>query len=100
MDDMSEFQGAQPYGPQADLGTPAPIAIEAPVRLEVDGRTVEVAAGTSVMRAAELAGIKVPKLCATDTLDAFGSNSGCRHAEIRPVFRRPLILRRRLPNGK
>ena len=33
--------------------------------------------GTSVMRAAALAGIDVPKLCATDSLEAFGSCRLC-----------------------
>ncbi len=33
--------------------------------------------GTSVMRAAALAGVQVPKLCATDTLKAFGSCRLC-----------------------
>ena len=35
------------------------------------------ARGTSVMRAAALAGVQVPKLCATDTLKAFGSCRLC-----------------------
>jgi formate dehydrogenase major subunit len=38
---------------------------------------VSVPEGTSVMRAAALAGVKVPKLCATDTLKAFGSCRLC-----------------------
>ena len=33
--------------------------------------------GTSVMRAAALAGVKIPKLCATDQLEAFGSCRLC-----------------------
>jgi formate dehydrogenase major subunit len=33
--------------------------------------------GTSVMRAAALAGLKIPKLCATDQLEAFGSCRLC-----------------------
>jgi formate dehydrogenase major subunit len=74
---MSELHRAEPYRPQADLGTPAPLQIAGMVHLEVDGKAVEVAAGTSVMRAAELAGINVPKLCATDTLEAFGSCRMC-----------------------
>src|SRR5207302_8425442 len=43
----------------------------------VDGQPVTVPEGTSVMRAAALAGVKVPKLCATDTLKAFGSCRLC-----------------------
>jgi formate dehydrogenase major subunit len=65
-----------------DLGTPAPDRRErtpapADVELVVDGTAVCVAAGTSVMRAAALAGVDIPKLCATDTLDAFGSCRLC-----------------------
>ena len=59
-----------------DLGTPAwpgPASVE----LEIDGLTVKVPEGTSVMRAAALAGIDVPKLCATDSLAAFGSCRLC-----------------------
>jgi formate dehydrogenase major subunit len=58
-----------------DLGTPA--AAGAPVTVEIDGRPVTVPDGTSVMRAASLAGVQVPKLCATDTLKAFGSCRLC-----------------------
>src|SRR6266705_6097900 len=61
-----------------DLGTP-PVAepSTALVTVEIDGRTVTVPDGTSVMRAAALAGVRVPKLCATDTLKAFGSCRLC-----------------------
>ena len=59
-----------------DLGTPASPAA-AQVTLEIDGNTVTVPAGTSVMRAAALAGARIPKLCATDTLKAFGSCRLC-----------------------
>ena len=59
-----------------DLGTPeSPGA--ATVTVEIDGRPVTVAAGTSLMRAAALAGTDIPKLCATDTLKAFGSCRLC-----------------------
>jgi formate dehydrogenase major subunit len=58
-----------------DLGTPA--ADGAPVTLEIDGATVTVPAGTSIMRAAALADHDIPKLCATDTLKAFGSCRVC-----------------------
>ncbi|MDH3787653.1 MAG: formate dehydrogenase subunit alpha [Xanthomonadales bacterium] len=54
-----------------------PLKIGMPVTLTVDGRPVTVTAGASVMRAAAEAGIKVPKLCATDSLDAFGSCRVC-----------------------
>jgi formate dehydrogenase major subunit len=59
-----------------DLGTPARQS-ETNVTLEIDGVSVTVPAGTSVMRAAALAEIPVPKLCATDTLEAFGSCRLC-----------------------
>ncbi len=62
--------------PDADYGTPASKAKEL-VTLTVDGFEVTVPAGTSVMRAAKEAGISVPKLCATDSLDAFGSCRLC-----------------------
>src|SRR5262245_32033042 len=58
-----------------DMGTPS-VAGE-PVTLEIDGATVTVPAGTSIMRAAALAERDVPKLCATDTLKAFGSCRVC-----------------------
>jgi len=65
------------YESRLDMGTPMPLKIGMPVTLTVDGRPVTVTAGASVMRAAAEAGIKVPKLCATDSLDAFGSCRVC-----------------------
>ncbi|MBR9913152.1 MAG: formate dehydrogenase subunit alpha [Gammaproteobacteria bacterium] len=64
------------YEPDADYGTP-PSTSDTQVTLSIDGVAVTVAEGTSVMRAAAEAGIKVPKLCATDALDAFGSCRIC-----------------------
>src|SRR5258708_38529965 len=60
-----------------DFGTPQPANGAGAVTLEIDGRQVSVPEGTSIMRAAALAGVKVPKLCATDTLKAFGSCRLC-----------------------
>src|ERR1700722_6256704 len=60
-----------------DLGTPNPAQSAGPVTVEIDGVSVTVPEGTSVMRAAALADVKVPKLCATDTLKAFGSCRLC-----------------------
>jgi formate dehydrogenase major subunit len=60
-----------------DRGTPAVAPGAASVTLEIDGTSVTVAEGTSLMRAAALADVKVPKLCATDTLKAFGSCRLC-----------------------
>jgi formate dehydrogenase major subunit len=59
-----------------DLGTPA-VASDHDVEVFIDGRPVTVPAGISVMRAAALAGVSIPKLCATDTLQAFGSCRLC-----------------------
>jgi len=59
-----------------DLGTPAAPG-PATVELQIDGLTVTVPEGTSIMHAAGLAGIDVPKLCATDSLAAFGSCRLC-----------------------
>ena len=59
-----------------DFGTPAQPGADT-VNLEIDGIKISVPAGTSVMRASALAGIKVPKLCATDTLEPFGSCRLC-----------------------
>ncbi|WCM28489.1 formate dehydrogenase subunit alpha [Sphingomonas sp. QA11] len=62
---------------EIDLGTkPAPGAGPM-VSLTIDGQAIEVPEGTSVMRAAALMGTSVPKLCATDNLDAFGSCRLC-----------------------
>ncbi len=58
-----------------DMGTPVREGV--PVTLQVDGVEVTVPAGTSLMRAASEAGIKVPKLCSTDTLEPFGSCRLC-----------------------
>ncbi|MFD3591272.1 formate dehydrogenase subunit alpha [Nocardia sp. NPDC058640] len=63
--------------PERDLGTPAPPSDAAPITVDIDGLPVTVGEGTSVMRAAALAGIDIPKLCATDSLDAFGSCRLC-----------------------
>ena len=59
-----------------DLGTPAALS-ESTVTVHIDGTAVEVPAGTSIMRAASLAGTQIPKLCATDSLDAHGSCRLC-----------------------
>ncbi|SDY90522.1 formate dehydrogenase alpha subunit [Collimonas sp. OK242] len=59
-----------------DFGTPER-ASEHTVTIEIDGVEVHVAAGTSVMRAAVEAGVNVPKLCATDSLEPFGSCRLC-----------------------
>jgi len=59
-----------------DLGTPASDSAKQ-VTLEIDGFRVTVPEGTSVMRAAASFGIQIPKLCATDSLEPFGSCRLC-----------------------
>ncbi|AIU25390.1 formate dehydrogenase [Pandoraea pnomenusa] len=62
------------HGP--DMGTPARKS-EVEVTLEIDGQTVTVPAGTSIMRAAAGTDVNIPKLCATDSLEPFGSCRLC-----------------------
>ena len=64
------------YEPQADFGTPE-ISSDTQVCLTIDGRKVTVPAGTSLMRAAATCGGSIPSLCATDSLEAFGSCRMC-----------------------
>ncbi|OZA27629.1 MAG: formate dehydrogenase subunit alpha [Hydrogenophilales bacterium 17-64-11] len=59
-----------------DRGTPARTSTQH-VALRIDGIPVRVPAGTSVMHAAAEAGIDIPKLCATEQLEAFGSCRLC-----------------------
>jgi formate dehydrogenase major subunit len=61
---------------ETDYGTPLRTSAQE-ITLDIDGMSVTVAAGTSVMRAAMEAGVKVPKLCATDSLEPFGSCRLC-----------------------
>jgi formate dehydrogenase major subunit len=59
-----------------DFGTPKRIS-DKTVNLTIDGVSVSVPEGTSVMHAASLSGVNVPKLCATDSLEPFGSCRLC-----------------------
>ena len=59
-----------------DHGTPARAAAKT-VTLTIDDREIAVPEGTSVLRAASLAGLAIPKLCATESLEAFGSCRLC-----------------------
>ncbi|CAN7705362.1 formate dehydrogenase subunit alpha [Bosea sp. LjRoot237] len=61
---------------EIDFGTPIRVA-EKTVTLTIDGESVTVPAGTSVMAAAMSVGTKIPKLCATDSLEPFGSCRLC-----------------------
>lgn len=65
-----------PLMPPTDFGTPASASTQH-VTLVIDGFSVTVPAGTSLMRAAVLAGTQIPKLCATDALEPFGSCRLC-----------------------
>ncbi|MCB2060989.1 MAG: (2Fe-2S)-binding protein, partial [Novosphingobium sp.] len=64
------------YERQPDFGTPE-VQSDTTITLTIDGREVTVSAGTSVMRAASLAGGEIPKLCSTDSLQSFGSCRLC-----------------------
>ncbi|VVE57009.1 formate dehydrogenase subunit alpha [Pandoraea horticolens] len=59
-----------------DYGTPRRESTKE-VTLEIDGEQITVPAGTSIMRAASEGGVNVPKLCATDSLEPFGSCRLC-----------------------
>ncbi|PCI48715.1 MAG: formate dehydrogenase, partial [Alphaproteobacteria bacterium] len=61
---------------EKDYGTPE-IKSETTVTLNIDGKTVTVAEGTSLMRAAAEVGTNIPSLCATDCLESFGSCRLC-----------------------
>ena len=59
-----------------DFGTPKVIS-DTPITLSIDGIEICVPMGTSLMRAARLAGTNIPSLCATDSLKALGSCRMC-----------------------
>ena len=61
---------------EIDYGTPKSKA-QKTVTLTIDGASVTVPEGTSIMRAAMEMGTQIPKLCATDMVDAFGSCRLC-----------------------
>lgn len=69
---------------EKDLGTPAVESTQM-VELSIDGQQIRVQAGTSILRAAALADINIPKLCASDNLEAFGS---CRLCAVKIEGRR------------
>jgi len=79
MDDI-KYTVAKPnvlkYEPEKDYGTPKKDS-EVLVTLNIDGVEVTVPEGTSIMHAAQLSGVTVPKLCATDSLEPFGSCRLC-----------------------
>lgn len=61
---------------EIDYGTPIRLS-DKTVTLTIDGQSVTVPAGTSVMAAAMSLGTAIPKLCATDSLEPFGSCRLC-----------------------
>ncbi|MFG1350344.1 formate dehydrogenase subunit alpha [Xanthobacter autotrophicus] len=61
---------------EIDYGTPASKSQKL-VSLTIDGMSVSVPEGTSIMRAAMELGNQIPKLCATDMLESFGSCRLC-----------------------
>ncbi len=65
-----------PLNPEIDYGTPESKS-EKLVTLTIDGVAVEVPEGTSIMRAAMEVGTQIPKLCATDMVESFGSCRLC-----------------------
>ena len=77
---------------ETDFGTP-PISAEPGrsrhlVELHIDGQAIQVPDGTSIMRAAAESGVRIPKLCATVSLKAFGS---CRMCLVEVEGRRGMI---------
>ena len=72
----------------ADLVSIAAGATTDTVQLDIDGQRLRAPAGTSIMRAAKEAGLDIPKLCATDSLKAFGS---CRVCLVEVEGRRGLV---------
>jgi formate dehydrogenase major subunit len=61
---------------ELDYGTPIRVSVQT-VSLTIDGQHVTVPAGTSVMAAAATLGTQIPKLCATDSIEPFGSCRLC-----------------------
>src|SRR4030081_2987539 len=61
---------------EIDFGTPRSKS-QTMVTLTIDGQPISVPEGTSIMRAAMEAGTQIPKLYATDMVDAFGSCRLC-----------------------
>jgi formate dehydrogenase major subunit len=76
---LQYFDPEKDLDPNKDYGTPsvgASVSAEL-ISVTIDGQDIAVPAGTSIMRAASLADINIPKLCATDSIEAFGSCRIC-----------------------
>jgi formate dehydrogenase major subunit len=69
---------------EADFGTPASGETET-VSVEIDGIATTARKGDTILRAAREFGVDIPKLCATDSLKAFGS---CRLCVVEVVGRK------------
>ncbi|MEX0827441.1 MAG: 2Fe-2S iron-sulfur cluster-binding protein, partial [Haliea sp.] len=61
---------------EIDYGTPA-VDSDEQVSLQIDGQEITVPKGTSVMRASQMLGTTIPRLCASDSLEPFGSCRLC-----------------------
>ena len=61
---------------EIDYGTPESKS-DKMVTLTIDGQSITVPEGTSIMRAAMEIGTEIPKLCASDNMKAFGSCRLC-----------------------
>ena len=76
---LSDPRGTMPMRSgigEADYGTPKSDS-DVLVNVTIDGQSHLVPLGTSIMRAAGEAGCDIPKLCATDSLQPFGSCRMC-----------------------
>jgi len=61
---------------EKDFGTPEVVS-DISVTLKIDGKSVTVTQGSSIMRAAATIDTGIPSLCATDCLESFGSCRLC-----------------------
>lgn len=92
--DLNPAAGSRPllkdlvehFDPNKDYGTPSPlnhVALADPdnnvemITGLIDGQSITVPVGTSIMRAAAMTDVNIPKLCATDSVEAFGSCRMC-----------------------
>ena len=70
------FLAGRPSIGEPDYGTPASDS-DVMLTVTIDGVETTVPQGTSIMRAAGEQGCSIPKLCATDSLEPFGSCRMC-----------------------
>ena len=85
---MIEVENPNKPNPNKDYGTPSPLSfveisggnIDGSIEMVtgfIDGQQVTAPVGTSVLRAAAMIDVNIPKLCATDSIEAFGSCRMC-----------------------